>query len=109
MRNLERFKVRLLKEKDELEKEVKELKNYDMGSSDEDKHGEEKADEIEEFMNAAGEIAPLQARLEEIKIALDKLSEGTYGLCENCHKEIDDRVLEAIPESKLCQACKAAE
>ncbi len=108
MGNLERFKTRLLEEKETLEKEIKELEDYDMGSSDDDRHGEEKADEVEEFMNAAGEIAPLQARLEEIKIALDKISEGTYGLCERCHNEIDDRVLEVVPESKLCQACKAA-
>ncbi|MDE2144512.1 MAG: hypothetical protein KGJ01_00860 [Patescibacteria group bacterium] len=109
MENVERFKDRLIEEKEKLEKEIKELQNYDMGSADDDRHGEEKADEIEEYMNAAGEIAPLQARLEETKIALDKINAGSYGVCEKCHKEIDEKVLEAVSESRLCQECKAAE
>ncbi len=109
MKDLERFKVALLEEKARLEKDIKELGDYNMGSSDDDRHGEEKADEVEEFMNAAGEIAPLQERLEEIKTALNKIDGGAYGLCEKCHKEIDEKVLEAAPESKLCQNCKAAE
>ncbi|MCL5006996.1 MAG: hypothetical protein M1153_02560 [Patescibacteria group bacterium] len=109
MKNLEKYKERLLGEKKKIEDEIKDLRVYDMGSSDEDRHGEEKADEIEEFMNASGEIAPLEARLEDIKIALDKMSEGTYGLCEKCHKEIDEKVLEVDPESRLCQVCKSAE
>ena len=104
--DLEKYKTRLLEEKEKLEKQVKALQNYDMGSDTD--HGEEEADELEEYMNTTGEVAPLQARLEDINIALDKLTEGTYGICEKCHKEISPEVLEAVPESRLCQDCKSA-
>ena len=46
MKDLERFKVALLEEKARLEKDIKELGDYNMGSSDDDRHGEEKADDL---------------------------------------------------------------
>lgn len=105
VKDLEKYKTKLLEEKEGLEKQVKALQNYDMGSDTD--HGEEEADELEEYMNVTGEVAPLQARLEDIKIALDKMTEDTYGICEKCHKEIGAEVLEAAPESRLCQSCKS--
>ena len=106
VKDLERYKAKLLEEKEKLEKQVKALQNYDMGSDTD--HGEEEADELEEYMNVTGETAPLQARLEDINIALDKITEGAYGICEKCRREIGAEVLEAVPESRLCQNCKSA-
>ena len=106
VKDSEGYKAKLLIEKEKLEKQVKALQNYDMG--DDTDHGEEEADELEEYMNVTGETAPLQARLEDIKIALDKMTEGTYGICEKCRQEIGAEVLEAVPESRLCQNCKSA-
>jgi DnaK suppressor protein len=37
--------------------------------------------------------------------ALDKLGEGTYGLCDTCGRPIAPARLQAAPESVLCIAC----
>lgn len=44
--------------------------------------------------------------LSEIQVALNKINEGTYGLCEICHKEIDKDRLEVRPYSRLCINCE---
>ena len=44
--------------------------------------------------------------LSEIQVALNKINEGTYGLCEICHNEIDKGRLEVRPYSRLCINCE---
>lgn len=43
--------------------------------------------------------------LNEINEALDKISDGSYGVCTNCNKEIEKERLEIIPETTLCSHC----
>lgn len=45
--------------------------------------------------------------LAEVEHALHKFETGTYGLCENCGRQIDYARLEAIPQARLCLSCKA--
>jgi DnaK suppressor protein len=47
--------------------------------------------------------------LREIAGALEKLKEGTYGICEKCAKPIGVRRLEAMPHARLCVKCKTTE
>jgi YteA family regulatory protein len=44
--------------------------------------------------------------LSEVEVALHKIAEGNYGLCEICHGEIDKDRLEARPYSRLCIHCE---
>jgi len=44
--------------------------------------------------------------LSEIDAALKKISEGTYGSCEICHKDIDRERLELRPYARLCIECE---
>ncbi|MCQ2610455.1 MAG: TraR/DksA family transcriptional regulator [Treponema sp.] len=46
-------------------------------------------------------------RLELINNALNRISQGTYGVCLSCHKDIPQNRLEAIPYAFLCVDCKA--
>jgi DnaK suppressor protein len=46
------------------------------------------------------------ATLDEIELALKKLREGTYGVCEECGGEIKPRRLEVRPFATLCVRCK---
>jgi DnaK suppressor protein len=43
--------------------------------------------------------------LEQIASALERIKEGTYGICEECGKEIPEARLEAIPYAALCVRC----
>jgi RNA polymerase-binding protein DksA len=45
-------------------------------------------------------------RLVEIDEAMQRLSSGTYGVCEACGKDIDHRRLEVVPHARLCLKCQ---
>jgi len=42
----------------------------------------------------------------KIKAALDRLEKGTFGICEECGKDISDKRLKARPVTTLCIDCK---
>ncbi len=48
------------------------------------------------------------AAVEEIDIALAKIKDGTYGVCEQCHNTIPKERLRALPNAALCVQCKSA-
>jgi len=50
-------------------------------------------------------VTELRSSLQEIERALEKLDEGTYGICERCGKAISPDRLEAMPATALCIAC----
>ncbi len=51
----------------------------------------------------------LESSLARTERALEKLDEGTYGVCDNCGQPIAKARLEAMPDSVRCVACAAAE
>ncbi len=52
------------------------------------------------------EVKDLQRRLEDVELALKKVSKGTYGICDKCHKTIPIPRLELIPEAHFCVECE---
>ena len=42
----------------------------------------------------------------KIKDALERLENGTYGICESCEEEISEKRLKARPVTTLCIQCK---
>ena len=48
-------------------------------------------------------------RLEQINSALERITKGTYGICQNCGDEISEGRLEAMPYAMLCLDCQSAE
>lgn len=47
--------------------------------------------------------------LNKLDLALRKLGEGTFGICEVCEEPIGKKRLEARPETTLCIQCKEAQ
>jgi DnaK suppressor protein len=47
--------------------------------------------------------------LAKIKEALERIENGTYGICESCDEEISIKRLEARPVTTLCVKCKTAQ
>lgn len=47
-----------------------------------------------------------QEKLEAIDEALERIHEGTYGVCMECGKEIPEGRLKIIPTAILCVECK---
>jgi RNA polymerase-binding transcription factor len=48
-------------------------------------------------------------REREIVEALQRIYDGTYGVCENCGNPIARARLEAVPYVRLCVSCKQKE
>ena len=52
-------------------------------------------------------IGTLQERMREVEHALERLDQGTYGVCERCDKPIPAERLEVRPFSTLCVDCQS--
>jgi DnaK suppressor protein len=55
-----------------------------------------------ERLNQVGTARELDAMLRDVDRALQKLEDGTYGICDRCGKLIPEERLEARPWSVLC-------
>ena len=53
--------------------------------------------------------ATTSSEIREIDEALERIRDGSFGLCEECDKPIAKGRLEAIPYARLCLPCKTAE
>jgi hypothetical protein len=51
---------------------------------------------------AAPDPAVVEAELDDVARALDRLDEGTYGTCEVCGVALGDEVLAAAPAARDC-------
>lgn len=73
--------------------------------------------EVVDFKDLAAE--DLRARVDEVACAhaaaeigqvlaaLRRVADGSYGTCEDCGEEIDERRLAALPATAFCTACQA--
>ncbi len=48
-----------------------------------------------------------RAELAEIDAALQRIEDGTFGICEGCGDAIGRQRLRALPEARRCLACVA--
>lgn len=62
----------------------------------------EMSDNFEEFENRAAVEIELEDRLKDIKLALKKIEDGSYGKCEVDDKDIEIARLEANPAARTC-------
>lgn len=62
----------------------------------------EKADHVEEYEERTAILKQLEIRWNDIKMALGKIEDGSYGKCEICEKEIEAERLEANPAATTC-------
>lgn len=102
---MERDEQKLRRELKHLQEEIKQLKrqlqekpDYRLGPADPG---------IYEWEMALARLRRLESRAASVKAALQKLIEGTYGICELCGGEIEPERLEILPHTTLCSACAA--
>ncbi|OWY62261.1 hypothetical protein B7486_59390 [cyanobacterium TDX16] len=51
--------------------------------------------------------AQARAAVEEIDAALERIEDGSYGVCAQCGKNIPKERLRALPQAALCVQCKS--
>ena len=110
----EYFKKRLETEKKLLEKELENVgrrnpdnpsdweatpANKDVSQADENIV----ADSIEDYEDNVAIVNTLETRYKDVKDALDKIQNKTYGLCEIDGKEIEAERLKANPSARTCK------
>ncbi len=59
--------------------------------------------EREQEMYVAEQISE---SLSQVLFAIERIDEGTYGICEDCGLQIGRERLEAYPRATLCMSCK---
>ncbi len=47
-----------------------------------------------------------RAIVQQIDIALDKIKDGSYGICEECAEEIGEERLKVLPFARFCRDCQ---
>ena len=61
--------------------------------------------ENDEVLEELGEVG--LAEIRQIRAALDRIEQGTYGECINCGDPINEKRLEVVPHASLCTDCAA--
>jgi RNA polymerase-binding protein DksA len=111
--DIEHFKQRLLDERGRAQEALERLQREDEGQL-EDEHEEIQSD------NHPGDVATslydreldyafednVERVIAAIDAALQRIEDGTYGICENGGEQIPAERLEAIPWTTLCIDCK---
>ncbi|MFA4937073.1 MAG: TraR/DksA C4-type zinc finger protein [Patescibacteria group bacterium] len=67
---------------------------------------DENAAEVATFTDNLSLEKTLEGNLRDVKQALIRIQDKSYGVCKYCKKEIDERRLRARPESGACMDCK---
>ena len=70
---------------------------YDVASSERDR-------ELSLLLGERG-----RSKLQEIEDALNRIREGTYGICEECEEQIVPGRLKVMPFTRVCVNCKSKE
>jgi DnaK suppressor protein len=116
-KEIDELKQRLLEERRDLQAQYEELEASTFASNQSDLTGEMSFDEEyadagtatferERDLSLVNNVIDLMERIDR---ALQKIEEGTYGLCERCGKPIEKLRLKALPYANLCIKDKQAE
>jgi DnaK suppressor protein len=109
-KQLEKFKSLLSEKRRRLLEQANETLENEMVLSADDRF-----DEVDQASSEYMQAFSFRLRgrerhlLNKIELALRKLDDGTYGVCEECEEPISTKRLEARPEAPLCIQCKEAQ
>ena len=108
---IEELKEKLEEQKKSVHKELETFASEDPNSKHnwdtkypnrEDGDKDEIADDAQEYDNMLSLEHTLELKLKDVTLALEKIENGTYGVCEKCGKEIETERLKAVPEARFC-------
>ncbi len=110
------YKKKLEEELELLEKELKTVGTInpdnkadwetvgDPETNENDDHSDpnDNADDQEEFGERQAILRDLEIRFNNVKEALQRIDDDTFGKCDICEKEIEEKRLEANPAATTC-------
>ncbi len=111
---INKIKGELVSRKKQIIEDLKAFSSDNENSSDKHKvkfpdYGDktdENAQEIGEYSTNLAAEKVLESTLRDINNSLDRIEDGTYGICKYCHEEIAEKRLIARPVASACVKCK---
>ncbi|HID10735.1 MAG TPA: TraR/DksA family transcriptional regulator [Candidatus Latescibacteria bacterium] len=111
---LKYFEQLILKRREEVLQELRHFEEHTLFSSVRDQTGDladipdQGTDTLEQ--EKAVQIASKEGRyLHHLNEALERIRNGTFGICRMCGERISRERLEAVPHATLCIRCKTEE
>jgi DnaK suppressor protein len=98
--NLEKMKAKLMAEIDSELKAEREG-NKDEGMDTYDLASEERDREINFILSDRERV-----KIKQIDDALERMEDGSYGVCESCGLEVAEERIAAMPFTRLCRDCQ---
>jgi RNA polymerase-binding protein DksA len=114
-RTREKYRKRLLAEKEKILNQINNLSEGTLSSSQRDSSGDLSGYSMhmadvgtDNFQRelALGLVSNEQQVLYRINEALRRVDDGTYGKCEECGSNIKETRLKALPFATMCISCK---
>ncbi|SHO81691.1 C4-type zinc finger protein, DksA/TraR family [hydrothermal vent metagenome] len=104
---LEDFREKLIKRKDKVILNIREIENDIVNIRDKDIHDEGDDASIFTETNLDNAIMEqLHKELKEIELSLDKIKNGLYGICEMCEEPIGIKRLKVKNFARFCITCR---
>ena len=108
-RSLAQYKKKLIAKRQELSEAYLRDKNYgresDSGGT-QDLADKASTSYTKEFLYSLSNSE--RTILQEVESALARLSEGDFGICEECEGNIHKKRLDAVPWARYCLSCQEA-
>ena len=106
-KRLARFRKSLLEEKQRIMNNSKNALQNEIQLSQDDMPDETDLAASEINQNLVFKLRDRERLLlSKIDAALERMNEGTFGICEDCEEPIEPKRLDARPVSTLCLSCK---
>ncbi len=116
-KELDEFKKVILKRKDQLIEGIQTISENTLKTSQKDAAGDisgysyHMADQATDTFDrefSLGLASNEREMVHELDEALNRMDEGTYGICESCKTPIAKARLKAVPYARMCVKCQQA-
>lgn len=112
--SFEKYRKMLMEKKARIISDVEHLEKQSLLNSQRDASGDlsdyslhmaDAGSDAAERETMLGLASAQQKMVDKIDRALERIDQGTYGICELCGCQIDEERLKALPEASTCIKC----
>jgi DnaK suppressor protein len=106
-KDLEKIKSELLVRRRELEEKLDQMSKEKVSDDQVQDPGDQALSSTMELLKSSFEDAEIQ-EIKRIERALQKIEDGSYGICADCGEQISEKRLKSNPNAARCLACQEA-
>ena len=105
--HLEKIRQELLERKKILESQLDRLAQEPVSDNQSQDDGDQAVSSTLEMLRNSIQSSEYE-EFSRIQAALDSISAGTYGICQDCGQDISEKRLKYYPNAQRCLACQEA-